>query len=146
MGARTGRLGFEDYKADTSTGAFALRATFENRDGKLSPGQFVRVALSGATRPDALAVPQRAVLDSPNGKFVYVIAEADGKLLAQPRPVKLGEWAQLDGALENAWVIREGLQPGERIIVDGMARIFVPGSPVQIDNGQAPAAAPAAPQ
>jgi membrane fusion protein (multidrug efflux system) len=143
---RTGRLGFEDYKADTSTGAFALRATFENRDGKLSPGQFVRVALSGATRPDALAVPQRAVLDSPNGKFVYVIAEADGKLLAQPRPVKLGEWAQLDGALENAWVIREGLQPGERIIVDGMARIFVPGSPVQIDNGQAPAAAPAAPQ
>lgn len=144
---RTGRLGFEDYKADTSTGAFALRATFENRDGKLSPGQFVRVALYGATRPDALAVPQRAVLDSPNGKFVYVIAEADGKLLAQPRPVKLGEWAQLDGELENAWVIRDGLQPGERIIVDGMARIFVPGSPVQIDNGQAPAAAaPAAPQ
>jgi membrane fusion protein (multidrug efflux system) len=141
---RTGRLGFEDYKADTSTGAFALRATFENRDSKLSPGQFVRVALSGATRPAAIAVPQRAVLDSPNGKFVYVIAEAEGKLLAQPRPVKLGEWAQLDGALENAWVIREGLQSGDRVIVDGMARIFVPGSPVQIDDGQAPAA-PAAP-
>lgn len=142
---RAGRLGFEDYKADTSTGAFALRATFENRDGKLSPGQFMRVQLSGTTRPDAIAVPQRAVLDSPNGKFVYVIAEADGKLLAQPRPVKLGEWAQLDGELGNAWVIREGLKTGERVIVDGMARIFVPGSPVRIDDGQAPPpAAPAA--
>jgi membrane fusion protein (multidrug efflux system) len=142
---RAGRLGFEDYKADTSTGAFALRATFENRDGKLSPGQFMRVQLSGTTRPEAIAVPQRAVLDSPNGKFVYVVAEADGKLLAQPRPVKLGEWAQLDGELGNAWVIREGLKAGERVIVDGMARIFVPGSPVRIDDGQTPPpAAPAA--
>ncbi|MCP2937728.1 efflux transporter periplasmic adaptor subunit, partial [Salmonella enterica subsp. enterica serovar Typhimurium] len=78
---------------------FALRATFDNKDGKLSPGQFVRVLLSGASRPDAIAVPQRAVLDSPNGKFVYVIAEAEGKTLAQPRPVKLGEWAQLGGEL-----------------------------------------------
>lgn len=148
---RTGRLGFQDYKADTSTGAFALRATFENRDGRLSPGQFVRVQLSGATRPDAIAVPQRAVLDSPNGKFVYVIAEGEGgKTLAQPRPVRLGEWSQLDGELGNAWVIREGLKAGERVIVDGMARIFVPGSPVTIDDGKAPppaapsAAAPAA--
>lgn len=140
---RSGRLGFQDYKADTSTGAFALRATFDNKDGKLSPGQFVRVLLSGATRPDAIAVPQRAVLDSPNGKFVYVIAEAEGKTLAQPRPVKLGEWAQLGGELGNAWVIREGLKAGERVIVDGMARIFVPGSPVRIDDGSAPAQPPA---
>ncbi len=138
---RSGRLSFEDYKADTSTGAFALRATFDNRDGRLSPGQFVRVQLTGASRPDAVAVPQRAVLDSPNGKFVYVIAETEGKLLAQPRPVKLGEWAQLEGDLGNAWVIREGLNAGDRVIVDGMARIFVPGSPVQIDDGRAPPAA-----
>jgi membrane fusion protein, multidrug efflux system len=141
---RAGRVGFEDYKSDPSTGAFALRATFANPEGKLSPGQFVRVQLSGAVRPDAIAVPQRAVLDSPNGKFVYVIAEADGKLLAQPRPVELGEWAQLDGALGNAWVIRDGLKPGERVIVDGMARIFVPGSPVSIDDGSSPPAADAA--
>lgn len=140
---RSGRLGFQDYKADTGTGAFALRATFDNKDGKLSPGQFVRVLLSGATRPDAIAVPQRAVLDSPNGKFVYVIAEAEGTTLAQPRPVKLGEWAQLGGELGNAWVIREGLKAGERVIVDGMARIFVPGSPVQIDDGSRPAQPPA---
>lgn len=143
---RSGRLGFQDYKADTSTGAFALRATFENRDGRLSPGQFVRVLLGGASRPDAIVVPQRAVLDSPNGKFVYVIGEGEGgKLLAQPHPVKLGEWAQLGDELGNAWVIREGLKPGDRVIVDGMARIFVPGSPVTIDDGQAPPPAAAAP-
>lgn len=140
----SGRLGFQDYKADTSTGAFALRATFDNREGRLSPGQFVRVQLAGASRPDALAVPQRAVLDSAQGKFVYVIAEKDGKTIAQPRPVKLGEWARLDGELANAWVIREGLQAGDRVIVDGMARIFVPGSPVSIDDGSAPAQPPAA--
>ena len=140
----SGRLGFQDYKADTSTGAFALRATFDNKDGRLSPGQFVRVQLAGASRPDALAVPQRAVLDSAQGKFVYVIAEKDGKTIAQPRPVKLGEWTRLEGELANAWVIREGLQAGDRVIVDGMARIFVPGSPVQIDDGSAPAQPPAA--
>ncbi len=140
----SGRLGFQDYKADTSTGAFALRATFDNKDGRLSPGQFVRVQLAGASRPDALAVPQRAVLDSAQGKFVYVIAEKDGKTIAQPRPVKLGEWTRLDGELANAWVIREGLQAGDRVIVDGMARIFVPGSPVHIDDGSAPAQPPAA--
>lgn len=140
----SGRLGFQDYKADTSTGAFALRATFDNKEGRLSPGQFVRVQLAGASRPDALAVPQRAVLDSAQGKFVYVIAEKDGKTIAQPRPVKLGEWARLDGELANAWVIREGLQAGDRVIVDGMARIFVPGSPVNIDDGSAPAQPPAA--
>jgi membrane fusion protein (multidrug efflux system) len=140
----SGRLGFQDYKADTSTGAFALRATFDNKDGPRSPGQFVRVQLAGASRPDALAVPQRAVLDSAQGKFVYVIAEKDGKTIAQPRPVKLGEWTRLDGELANAWVIREGLQAGDRVIVDGMARIFVPGSPVHIDDGSAPAQPPAA--
>lgn len=140
----SGRLGFQDYKADTSTGAFALRATFDNKEGRLSPGQFVRVQLAGASRPDALAVPQRAVLDSAQGKFVYVIGEKDGKTIAQPRPVKLGEWTRLDGELANAWVIREGLQAGDRVIVDGMARIFVPGSPVHIDDGSAPAQAPAA--
>lgn len=140
----SGRLGFQDYKADTSTGAFALRATFDNKDGRLSPGQFVRVQLAGASRPDALAVPQRAVLDSAQGKFVYVIVEKDGKTIAQPRPVKLGEWTRLDGELANAWVIREGLQAGDRVIVDGMARIFVPGSPVHIDDGSAPAQPPAA--
>ena len=140
----SGRLGFQDYKADTSIGAFALRATFDNKDGRLSPGQFVRVQLAGASRPDALAVPQRAVLDSAQGKFVYVIAEKDGKTIAQPRPVKLGEWTRLDGELANAWVIREGLQAGDRVIVDGMARIFVPGSPVRIDDGSAPAQPPAA--
>ncbi|WP_018410013.1 efflux RND transporter periplasmic adaptor subunit [Methyloversatilis thermotolerans] len=143
---RTGKLGFHDYKADTSTGAFAVRATFDNKDGLLSPGQFVRVQLTGATRAGAIVVPQRAVLDSPQGKFVYVIGEADGKTLAQPRPVKLGEWAKLDGELGNAWVIRDGLKAGERVIVDGMARIFVPGSPVVIDDGKAaPQPAPAAP-
>lgn len=142
---RTGKLGFQDYKADTSTGAFTIRANFANADNKLSPGQFVRVLLTGALRPEAIVVPQRAVLDSPNGKFVYVAeAGAQGGVVASPRPVKLGEWAKLDGELVNAWVIREGLKPADRVIIEGTARIFVPGSPVQVAE-PAPAGAPAAP-
>ncbi|MBL8510710.1 MAG: efflux RND transporter periplasmic adaptor subunit, partial [Betaproteobacteria bacterium] len=68
-----GKLNFSDYKADANTGAYAARASFPNADGSLTPGQFVRVVLAGAIRPSAIAVPQRAVLEGPQGKFVYVV-------------------------------------------------------------------------
>jgi membrane fusion protein (multidrug efflux system) len=126
-----GKLDFTDYKADANTGAYAARAIFANADGSLSPGQFVRVVLSGATRPNAIAVPQRAVLDGPMGKFVYVVGKGqDGKPAAEPRPVVPGEWVTLEGADANGWIIRQGLKIGDQVIVDGMARIFAPGQPV----------------
>lgn len=144
-----GRLDFSDYKADANTGAYAARAVFANTDGGLSPGQFVRVVLSGATRPNAIAVPQRAVLDGPMGKFVYVVGKGqDGKPAAEPRPVVPGEWVTLDGPDANGWVIRQGLNVGDQVIVDGMARIFAPGQPVMPMTAEeaAKAAAAQAPQ
>ncbi len=126
-----GKLDFSDYKADANTGAYAARALFPNADGSLSPGQFVRVVLSGATRPNAIAVPQRAVLDGPMGKYVYVVGKGqDGKPAAEPRPVVPGEWVTLEGADANGWIIQQGLKAGDQVIVDGMARIFAPGQPV----------------
>ncbi len=137
---RVGRIDFHDYKADSNTGSFAARASVPNADGKLAPGQFVRVILSGATRPQAVVLPQRAVLDSPNGKYVYVVGQGkEGATIAQPRPVQVGEWVKLDGDLANAWVIRDGLKPGDQVIVDGTARIFFPGAPIKV-GGAAPAA------
>jgi membrane fusion protein (multidrug efflux system) len=99
-----------------------MRAELPNPEGRLRPGQFVRVLLKGATRPNAVAVPQRAVLDGPQGKFVYVVNE---KSAAEPRPVQAGEWAQ------DQWIITSGLKEGDRVIVDGVMKLG-PGAPVRI--------------
>jgi len=127
-----GRLDFGDYKADANTGAYAARAVFPNADGALSPGQFVRVVLTGATRPGAIAVPQRAVIEGPMGKSVYVVGkDKEGKPVAEPRPVVPGDWVTLDGKETNGWVIKQGLKAGDQVIVDGTARIFFPGQSIQ---------------
>ena len=128
---KDGKLDFQDYKVDPSTGNFAMRATVKNSNRDLSPGQFVRVRLTGASRPDAVVVPQRAVLDGPGGKYVYVVADGEGgaKIAAQ-KNVEVGEWVKLDGDVRNAWIIKEGLNAGDQVIVDGSARIFFPGMPV----------------
>lgn len=118
---RTGRLAFSDVRVSGETGTSDARAELPNPEGRLQPGQFVRVTLSGATRPQAVLVPQRAVLEGPQGKFVYVV---DEKNAAQPRPVEVGEWAGSD------WIITGGLKAGERVIIDGVMRIG-PGAPVQ---------------
>jgi len=129
----TGKIDFNDYKADGNTGAYAARAVFANPDGVLTPGQFVRVILAGGVRPNAIVVPQRAVLDGPMGKFVYIVGKGqDGKPAAEPRSVVPGEWVMLDGPGENkGWIIRQGLQAGDQVVIDGMARIFAPGQPLQ---------------
>jgi membrane fusion protein (multidrug efflux system) len=133
---RTGWLAFSDVRVSGETGTSDARAVLPNPDGRLHPGQFVRVTLSGATRPGAVLVPQRAVLEGPQGKFVYVV---DDKGTAQPRPVEVGEWAGSD------WIITSGLKGGERVIVDGVMKIG-PGAPVQAtDVNAAKPAAPAGP-
>ncbi|MDH4093739.1 MAG: efflux RND transporter periplasmic adaptor subunit [Betaproteobacteria bacterium] len=131
---RTGWLAFSDVRVSGSTGTSDARAVLPNAEGRLHPGQFVRVTLSGATRPGAVLVPQRAVLEGPQGKFVYVV---DDKGTAQPRPVELGEWAGSD------WIVTGGLKGGERVIIDGVMRIG-PGSPVQATDVNAKPAAQAA--
>ena len=142
----TGRIDFQDYRTDAGTGSFGMRANVGNGYHELAPGQFVRVRLTGALRPQAIAVPQRAVLDGAQGKFVYVVSPGDkGGFVALPRPVKVGEWVRLSGQDSNGWVIREGLKPGDDVIVDGTARIFFPGAPVIPGPPGAAAAAPAGP-
>ncbi len=127
-----GKLDFQDYKVNNTTGNFAMRATIENTDHGLSPGQFVRVRLTGANRPAAIAVPQRAVLDGPGGKYVYAVgAGKEGGNVAVKKPVVAGEWVEMEGELNKGWLIKEGLNAGDRVIVDGSARIFFPGQAVQ---------------
>jgi len=118
---QTGKLNFSDVRVSGATGTSETRAELPNPKGVLRPGQFVRVTLKGATRPNAITVPQRAVLEGPQGKFVYVTA--DGK--AEARPVQVAEWTGSD------WIIASGLKAGEQVIVDGVMKIG-PGAPVQV--------------
>lgn len=109
-----GSISFADPSFSKETGTFLVRATFENRDGTLKPGQFVRVHVLGATRPNAILVPQRAVQQGAKSHFVWVVAK-DGK--AEQRAVAPGDWAADD------WVIEQGLQAGEQVVVDGAIRV-----------------------
>lgn len=116
---KSGKLNFTDVRVNPQTGTSEARAVLPNPNGVLRSGEFVRVVLSGARRPNAVRVPQRAVLEGPNGKFVYVVA--DGK--AEPRPVQVGAWAG------DNWIITSGLAAGDQVIVDGVLKIR-PGAPV----------------
>jgi len=126
---RQGTINFADTRVNPSTGTYEMRAEIPNADAALKPGQFVRVVLRGAKRVDVIAVPQVAVLDGPQGKFVYVAGKKDGKDIAVPRPVVVGDWVGANGA--NEWVIESGLKPGDAVIIDGLARIM-PGAPITI--------------
>jgi membrane fusion protein, multidrug efflux system len=132
--SRTGVVNFVDTRVNTQTGTIETRAEFPNPGNLLRAGEFVRITLSGAVRPNVIIVPQRAVLEGPTGKFVY-IANAESK--AEPRPVDVGAWTA------DGWIINSGLKAGERVIIDGMAKIFAPGTPVSIVD---PAAQKEAPQ
>jgi membrane fusion protein, multidrug efflux system len=131
---RAGVVDFSDIRVDAATGTSEFRATLPNPDQRIRPGQFVRVTLQGAQYSKALAVPQRAVLEGPQGKIVFTV---DDKGLAQPRPVQVGQWAGED------WVITAGLNPGDRVILDGVMKIR-PGAPVSIAPSK-PAATAEAP-
>lgn len=121
MYPKTGRLNFSDVRISPATGTQEARAELPNPEGRLRPGQFVRVILKGATRPDAVTIPQRAVLEGPQGKFVYVVNE---KSQAEARPVEAGEWSG------ESWIITSGLKAGERVILDGVMKLG-PGAPVK---------------
>jgi membrane fusion protein (multidrug efflux system) len=134
-----GFVDFEDVSVDVPTGTVELRGTFKNPDRVLKPGQFVKVHAKGYERPNTLTVPQRAVSQSPQGSFVYVIG-ADNK--AEMRPVKLQQWVNKD------WIVQEGLKAGERIVVEGLTKVQ-PGITVvpvaEAPAQQAPQGQPAQP-
>ena len=109
-----GRISFADPSFSRETGTFLVRATLANKKGVLRPGQFVRVHVLGATRPDAILVPQRAVQQGAKSHFVWVVNK-DSK--AEQRAVVVGEWSGDD------WVIASGLVVGEQVVVDGAIRV-----------------------
>ena len=118
---RVGRLNFVAPSLDSASGTEEFRALFENANRRLLPGQFVRVRLEGFKRPDALAVPQRAVQQGLGRQFVYVVGPGDTVTMRDVHP---GQWS---GGL---WMIDSGLVAGDRVIVDGVQKV-APGRVVK---------------
>ena len=127
-----GKIAFADASLSEQTGTFLLRAEFPNQETAaednddlglaLRPGQFVRLRLHGAHRPNAVVLPKRAVMFGAKGAFVWVV-DAEGK--AEFRPVVTGPWEGDD------WLVSSGLEAGETVVVEGGLRLAA-GMPVQV--------------
>ena len=133
-----GHLIFADPSFSKETGTFLIKATMVNPKGILKPGQFVRVRIIGASRPNAIVAPRRAVFEGAKGQFVWCI-DKDGH--AEVRNVTVGEW------IGDDIFITSGLAANDRVIVDGIM-MLAEGMPVKVVDKKAPAAVggqPAAP-
>jgi multidrug efflux system membrane fusion protein len=109
-----GRLQLIDNQVDARSGTVRVRATFENADGRLIPGQFARLRMGQPKAEPALMVNERAIGTDQNKKFVLVVT-ADNK--AEYREVALG------AAVDTLRVVSSGLKGGERIVVNGLQRV-----------------------
>jgi membrane fusion protein, multidrug efflux system len=109
-----GELTLIDNQVDAATGTIHLKAQFDNAGEPLWPGEFVNARIVLATRENTVTVPQDAVMQGPNGSYVYVLGNDD---TAQRRAVQVA--ATQDGVA----VISRGLQPGERIVTEGQYRL-----------------------
>lgn len=109
-----GRLAFSEVTVNQTTGAITLRALFPNPNGELLPGMYVRAQLQEGVNEQGLLVPQRAVQRNGAGKPTAFVVGADDKL--QLRLI------ETDRAIGDQWLVRSGLKPGERLVVDGLPR------------------------
>ena len=131
--AQTGELDYTDVSVTENAGTVLMRAKVPNPDRRLIAGQFVRVVLNGAYRSEAISVPQKSVLEGPQGKFVYIVEkDATGNPVAAMRQITAGDWYTEPSANnEQRWIIDSGLQAGDQLILDNLIKIQ-PGAPVSI--------------
>jgi multidrug efflux system membrane fusion protein len=110
-----------DNQVDPGTGTIRARAIVANPDRVLMPGLFARVRLAGSGTAQALLVDDKAVITDQDRKYVYVLGDGN---TAQRRDVTLGSLAN------GLRVVETGLKPGDRVIVNGLQKVFMPGMPV----------------
>jgi len=137
--ARDGELQFSDVTVNESTGTVQLRALFPNPDHLLLPGMFVRTELSLGVDPDAILAPQQSVSRNARGEAVVLVLNEQN--VVEQRTI------ETSGTAGDKWVVRSGLSPGDRVIVEGVQRVQ-PGAaatPAQTATNAAPAAAAAGP-
>jgi membrane fusion protein (multidrug efflux system) len=110
-----GILKFSDVTVDQSTGSVTLRALFPNPDGLLLPGMYVRAILEQGVNENAFLVPQKGVTRDPRGNAVAMIVQSDGTV--ERRTLTIAR------AIEDKWLVSEGLSAGDQLIVEGIQKI-----------------------
>lgn len=126
-----GTLEFSDVTVDAGTGSVTLRAVFPNPNGVLLPGMYVRASLTQGVASGGILVPQTAISRDPKGAATVMLVGAKGP---EPRPVTLGQ------TIGDKWLVTSGLQPGDKVIVEGLQKVR-PGAPIKaVPAGAAPAA------
>ena len=123
-----GKVNFVSAQVDPRLGTIQMRAEFDNASNTLIPGQFVRVDLLGQTITNAVTIPASCLMQSSQGRFVYIL-NADGK--AQVAPIQIAQIHASDA------IVSAGLKAGDRVIIDNIQKIR-PGNPVQV-RGNPPA-------
>ena len=113
--AHEGKLAFSGLIVNPGTGGVTLRAAVPNPDGMLMPGMYVRAQLPTGVQPKALLIPQQAVQRDPSGRANVWLLGADDAVTRKP--------VTLSRAIGNQWMVEEGLQDGDRIVVDGFQRV-----------------------
>jgi multidrug efflux system membrane fusion protein len=116
-----GVLTFIDNGVDPQTATIKLKATFQNKDRRLWPGEFVNVVLNLSTLNNAITVPTKAVQSGQQGEYVYVVSK-DGT--ATPHQVTT------IGTYQNLTIVKSGLNPGDTVVVDGQLRVAPNGKVV----------------
>lgn len=124
-----GTVNFFSPSYSQKTGTLLVRAVLNNPNNILRPGQFVRVKIYGAKRPNAIVVPQQSVQQGQKGSFVFIVSSDNH---AEARPIVPGPWEK------NQWVIWEGLKPGDRVITSGVNKILSGAEVKIIDPVQVP--------
>lgn len=112
---KEGEINFINPTVDEKTGTIKLRAVFPNPEGRIRPGQFLRLLMEGLVRINALVVPQEAVMQSPNGTFVYRV---NANNVIESVSVQAGLMTK-----DGGWIIDEGLKPGDKIITSGIMKL-----------------------
>jgi multidrug efflux system membrane fusion protein len=117
-----GTLDFVNNQLDPGTGTILVRAVLSNAERRFTPGLFARVQLVGSAAHQALLIHDQAVLTDQDRKYVYVVGEGN---TAMRKDVELGS------AVDGLRIIKSGLAAGDRVVVNGMKKIFFPGAPLQ---------------
>ncbi|MEN6421023.1 MAG: efflux RND transporter periplasmic adaptor subunit [Smithella sp.] len=117
-----GKLQFQDVTVDPTTGSVILRIVFSNPKGILLPGMFVRAIIQEGVHKNAIIIPQQSVSRDPKGNPLTLTVDKDGKVQQKP--------LTLDRAIGSEWLVSSGLEPGDKVIVEGMLKVK-PGIPVK---------------
>ena len=118
-----GTLKFSDVTVDPSTSSFIFRTIFPNPDHMLLPGMYVRAVIEEGVNEQALLVPQQGISRDPKGNAIAMLVDSSDKV--EQRAVKV------DRAIGNKWLVTDGLNPGDRVIIEGIQKVK-PGASVKV--------------